>query len=86
MNSNYEQQNQILILGQKRLTWFDCNFNSNITDYRFEYVPTPLSADGLEIYIRKDLSYIVVGKTFNASFQALWIEVINDHRKTLFAE
>ena len=35
------------------------------------------------LYIRKDLNYIVVEKTSNDSFQALWIEIINDHIRNI---
>ena len=41
------------------------DFNPNITGYNFEYVPTPLSAGGVGMYIDSDFKYEVLEKTFN---------------------
>ena len=37
-------------------------FNYNIPGYSFEYVPTPLSAGGVGVYIRDDYDYFVIEK------------------------
>ena len=51
------------------------DFNPNITGYNFEYVPTPLSAGGVGMYIDSDFKYDVLEKTSNEAFQALWVEI-----------
>ena len=51
------------------------DFNPNITGYNFEYVPTPLSAGGVGMYIDSDFKYEVLEKTSNEAFQALWVEI-----------
>ena len=43
--------------------------------YNFEYVPTPLSAGGVGMYIDCDLRYSIIEKRSNEAFQALWIEI-----------
>ena len=43
--------------------------------YEFEYVPTPLAAGGVGMYIKSDLNYAVIEKSSQDAFQALWIEV-----------
>ena len=48
------------------------NFNPKIPGYNFEYVPTPLSAGGVGLYIKESLSYRILENTSNASFLALW--------------
>ena len=50
------------------------DFNPNITGYNFEYVPTPLSAGGVGMYIDSDFKYEVL-KDLWWSFQALWVEI-----------
>ena len=53
--------------------------NANSIDfnpgYTFEYVPTPLSAGGVGMYIDSELRYIVLEKSSNEAFQALWVEI-----------
>ena len=51
------------------------DFNPEIPGYTFEYVPTPLSAGGVGIYIDSQLSYTVLEKSSNEAFQALWVEI-----------
>ena len=41
----------------------------------FEFVPTPLAAGGVGIYIDNSLKYKIIEKTSNESYQALWIEI-----------
>lgn len=57
------------------------DFNLNIDNYSFEYVPTPLASGGVEMYINNNLKYSVIEKTSNESFQALWIEIHNQRKK-----
>ena len=51
------------------------NFNPKIPNYEFEYVPTPLSAGGVGIYITGSFNYTILEKTSNDSFQAIWIKI-----------
>ena len=51
------------------------DFNPNIPDYNFEFVPTPLSAGGVGMYIEETMNYAVIERTSNEAFQALWIEL-----------
>ena len=51
------------------------DFNPEIPGYTFEYVPTPLSAGGVGMYIDSELSYIVLEKSSNEAFQVLWVEI-----------
>ena len=51
------------------------DFNPNISDYNFEFVPTPLSAGGVGMYIDETMNYTVIERTSNEAFQALWIEL-----------
>ena len=51
------------------------DFNPNITGYNFEYVPTPLSAGGVGMFIDSDFKYEVLERTSNEAFQALWVEI-----------
>ena len=47
----------------------------SLPNYVFEFVPTPLSAGGVGIYIDNSFKYTVIEKEFNEAFQALWIEI-----------
>ena len=51
------------------------DFNPSIAGYEFEYVPTPLAAGGVGMYIKSDLNYTVIEKSSEDAFQALWIEI-----------
>ena len=51
------------------------DFNPEIPGYTFEYVPTPLSAGGVGMYIDSELSYTVLEKSSNEAFQALQVEI-----------
>ena len=51
------------------------DFNPSINGYEFEYVPTPLAAGGVGMYIKSDLNYIVIEKSSEDALQALWIEI-----------
>ena len=51
------------------------NFDPSLPNYEFEFVPTPLAAGGVAIYINNDLTYTVIEKYSSEAFQALWIEV-----------
>ena len=39
--------------------------------YNFEYVPTPLSAGGVGLFIDDSLDYVVLEKTSDEAFQTL---------------
>ena len=43
--------------------------------YNFEFVPTPLSAEGVGMYIDCDLRYTIIERSSNEAFRALWIEI-----------
>lgn len=51
------------------------DFNPSLPNYNFEYVPTPLSAGGVGIYIDDFLNYTIIEKESNDAFQALWVEI-----------
>ena len=51
------------------------DFNMDIPNYNFEFVPTPLNAGGVGMYIDNSLKYTVVENISNEAFQALWIEI-----------
>jgi hypothetical protein len=51
------------------------NFNPNVPGYLFEYVPTPLSAGGVGVYIRENCRYSVLEKVSNIYYQVLWVEI-----------
>ena len=43
--------------------------------FSVKYVPTPLSAGGVGMYIDSELRYTVLEKSSNEAFQALWVEI-----------
>ena len=51
------------------------DFIPEIPGSTFEYVPTPLSAGGVGMYIDSELRYTVLEKSSNEAFQALWVEI-----------
>ena len=51
------------------------DFNPSIAGCEFEYVPTPLAAGGVGMYIKSDLNYTVIEKSLEDAFQALSIEI-----------
>ena len=51
------------------------DFNPSIPNYRFEFVPTPLSAGGVGMYIHNDRNYTVIERTCDEAFQALWVSI-----------
>ena len=46
------------------------DFNPQIPNYKFEYVPTPLSCGGVGMYVSNSLNYTILEKTSNEAFQA----------------
>ena len=42
--------------------------------YRFEFVPTPLAAAGVGLFIDENVKYRIAERVTNSSYQALWIE------------
>ena len=68
----------IIELSETRITNADANsltFNPNIPGYNFQYVPTPLSAGGVGMYVEEELNYRIIERTSNESFQALRVEL-----------
>ena len=56
----------------------------SIPNYRFEYVPTPLSAGGVGMYIHNDFNYTVIERTCDEAFQGLWVEIQIAKKSTVF--
>lgn len=46
---------------------------NTIQNYNFKYVPTPLSAGGVGMYINEKFQYSVIDKCSNGAFQALFV-------------
>ena len=65
----------IIAVSETRIYNDILDFNPNIANYNFEFVPTPLSAGGVGMYIDETMNYTVIERTSNDSFQALWIEL-----------
>ena len=42
--------------------------------YRFEFIPTPLAAGGVGLFIDENVKCRIVERVTNSSYQALWIE------------
>ena len=51
------------------------DFDPSIPNYLFKYVPTPLLAGGVGMYIHNDFNYTVIERTRDEAFQALWVEI-----------
>ena len=82
--SELDFQFSIIALTETRITNLkEIDFNPNISGYVFEYVPTPLSAGGVGIYINENLDYTVVERTSNPAFQALWIEILVPNKRNV---
>ena len=45
------------------------------TGYSFEYVPTPLAAGGVGMYVKDCLKCTAIERTSEDAFQALWIDI-----------
>ena len=65
----------LLAVTETRINNENLDFNPSIPNYNFEFVPTPLSAGGVGMYIDDNLQYKVIEKTTNEAFQALWLEI-----------
>jgi len=83
--SELDFQFSITALTETRITNLkEIDFNPNISGYVFEYVPTPMSAGDVGIYISENLDYTVVERTpSNPAFQALWIEILVPNKKNV---
>ena len=53
---------------------FQCQLIQELPGYYFEFVPTPLSAGGVGLFIDDNVKYRIVERVTNSSYQALWIE------------
>ena len=49
----------------------------SLPNYYFEYVTTPYSAGGVGMFINSNSQYDVLEHTFNSSYQALWIDIVD---------
>ena len=49
--------------------------------YRFEFVPTPLAAAGVGLFIDENVKYRIAERVTNSSYQALWIEFQQSNNK-----
>ena len=61
----------LLAVTETRINNENLDFNTSILNYNFKFVPTPLSASGVGMYIAYNLQYKVIEK----AFQALWFEI-----------
>ncbi|KAK2556625.1 putative RNA-directed DNA polymerase from transposon X-element [Acropora cervicornis] len=59
------------------------DFNARLSNYQFEYVPTPLSCGGVGMYINNCLKFKVLERTSKEAFQALWIEIESPKSKNI---
>ena len=59
------------------------DYNYNITGYSFEFVPSPLAAGGVGMYINNRFNYVVIEKAINIAYQALWILILIFQRKEI---
>ena len=77
---------QFSVIGLTETKISYANSDQNIPQlkgYNFEYVPTPLASGGVGMYINDTLNYMVLEKTSNEAYQALWIEIILDKQKNI---
>ena len=65
----------IIAVSETRIYNDILDFTPNIPNYNFEFVPTPLYAGGVGMYIDETMNYTVIERTSNEAFQALWIEL-----------
>jgi hypothetical protein len=66
----------VIGISETRIKGENCDFNPSLPGYNFEFVPTPLAAGGVGMYINDALKYKIIDKCANEAFQALWIEII----------
>ena len=59
------------------------NFYPSIAGYECEYVPTPVAAGGVGMYIKSDLNYTVIQKSSEDAFPALCIEIHLSNRPNI---
>ena len=62
------------------------DFNPSIAGYEFEYVPTPLAAGGVGMYIKGDLNYTVIENLQKMHFKPFGLRSISLTVETLFVE
>ena len=55
----------------------------SLPGYEFEFVPTPLSAGGVGIFINNTFKYRIIEKTSTNAFQALWIELLFEKKSNI---
>ena len=59
------------------------NFNPQIPGYDFEWVPTPLSAGGVGMYIKQGHNYRILERISSEAYQALWVELMFENKKNI---
>ena len=60
---------------ETRINDKNVDFNPTIPNYNFEYVPMPLSTEGVGMYIDNNIQNKVIEKASNKAFQTLWLEI-----------
>ena len=78
-------QFDIIGLTETKITKTTCNVSFEIPGYTFQYIATPLTSRGVELFINEDLNYTVRERVSYEAFQALWIEVSYEKQKMFFA-
>ena len=62
-------------ISETKITNSNQDHSPVVPGYNFEYVPTPLAAGGVGMYISNALNYKILEKKSTSAFQALWIEI-----------
>ena len=66
----------IIGITETRITENDqSDYHPSIPGYRFEFVPTPLAAGGVGMFIGENVKYRVIEKISSRAFQALCVEL-----------
>ena len=55
----------------------------SLPGYEFEFVPSPLSAGGVGMFISGKFKYKIIEKTSTNAFQALWVEFIFEKKSNI---
>ena len=65
----------IIGISETRITENDqSDYQPSIPGYSFEFVPTPLAAGDVGMFIDENVKYKVIEKISSRAFQALWVE------------
>lgn len=55
----------------------------SLSGYEFEFVPSPLSAGGVGMFISDKFKYKIIEKTSTNAFQALWVEFLFEKKSNI---